>query len=222
MKTIFFLIFLFLNLFFPVSAQDNASDSAVTKDDAVEKIKKIAENAVDDESRNKVYVGYVFDIKDDELVLVGESGEKITVSLFITDFYQIGATKMTEIKKENIKKNDYIFVRGPQLGDTITANAVYKDTAYFFIAGKIATIDKANFSIDLVTFDKRQVAIDIETSTKQNMFNIKSKKSDKTGFSKLKEGDSVHVVVKGISDLIDEDRYTASRLYVVPNEFFLQ
>lgn len=225
MKTFIILFSVFILHVLPVAAQEKATSSAtvqIEQDETIEKIKKIAENVVSKDAKDKAFSGTVFEIDNDELIVSGSDGRKVTVSLFITDFYQVGVSKFSEIKKEAIKKNDYVFVTGPQVGETITANAIYKDSSYFFITGKIATINKSDFSIDVLTIDKRQIIVDIESTTKQNMYNIKTKKSDKIGFSKLKEGDSVHIVVRGLISEITKDRVTANRLFVVPNEYFLQ
>jgi hypothetical protein len=214
--------FLFLIASASYAQEKTATPSAETNKEAVEKIKKIAENVIEEGVKNKAISGKIIEIGTEEIVIEDLNNKKITVSLFITDYYQVMGSKFSEIKKDSLKKGDYIFVTGPLVGDTVTANAVYKDTSYFFISGKVATVNKSDYSVDIITVDKRRVIVDIESSTKQNLLNIKTKKTDKIGFSKLKEGDSLHVVIKGFRLMSSDERYQASRILVLPNEYFLQ
>lgn len=212
-------IFIF-NFFSNVYAQESKStESASTNSEAVEKIKQIAENVVEDSKQTKAHSGRIIQIKDEEIVIEDIDGKKLRVSIFITEYFQVGS-KISEIKKESLKIGDYIFVTGPEVGGVVTANSIFKDTNYFFLSGKIATINKSDFNLEIITLDKRRVTVDVESYTKQNSMNIKSLKVEKTGFSKLKEGDSLHVVVKGLNK--NSDKVSAIRYLIIPNEFFLQ
>ncbi|QQS43838.1 hypothetical protein IPM65_06925 [Candidatus Roizmanbacteria bacterium] len=111
---------------------------------------------------------------------------------------------------------------GPEIGDSITANAVYRDQQYLVISGKITNVTSEDFTVNVLTVDKTDYVLDVESKTSQKMLNIKTLETEKIGFSKLKEGDSVHVVVKGNPENTSQTRFTAERLLVIPNEYFLQ
>ena len=57
-------------------------------------------------------------------------------------------------------------------------------------------INKDSFNIEVLTNDKNTYSLDFESDTKQSMLNIKSLELEKAGFGKIKEGDTLHFVVK--------------------------
>ena len=54
------------------------------------------------------------------------------------------------------------------------------------------------------------------------MLDIKTLELSKIGFSKLKEGDSVQVVVKSNGLNLKQTRFDAEKILIIPNEYFLQ
>jgi hypothetical protein len=45
---------------------------------------------------------------------------------------------------------------------------------------------------------------------------------EKSGFSKIKEGDTVHFVVKKTGEEKELNRYSAQKILVIPQEFFIK
>ena len=147
---------------------------------------------------------------------------EIVIDDTLTDFFEIVGMKTSELKLKDIEKNDYIFVTGPEIAGSITANSVYRDKEFIVASGKITEVNAVDFSIRVLTVNKTEYVLDIEKKTVQSKLDIQTLKTEKMGFSKLKEGDSVHFVVKANPENPEQTQYSAVRILVVPNEFFLQ
>ena|SRR3989338_550202 len=187
------------------------------KEKVAEKVSELAENS------DQVTAGVVNSISDSSLTIKSDNREvEVSIDDTLTTYYEVQGASIREIKLDNIANNDYVFVIGPEINGVITANAVYKDQKYILLTGKITKVNQSDYSIEMVSLDKTSYTLDIQTYTNQRMLNIKSLALEAIGFSKLKEGDALHVVVK--SNLKDpkSTRYDASRLLIVPNEYFIQ
>ena len=209
----------------PVFSQSPTSTPSGSLTEEVDKLKeKVAEKVEQLKETDKAVAGIVAELDKNEWTLTDADGKKVSISIddTLTDFFDIAGTKTTDLKQDDIEKGDYVFVTGPEIGDSITANAVYRDQQYMVISGKITNVTSEDFTIHVLTVDKTDYILDIESKTSQKMLNIKTLETEKIGFSKLKEGDSVHVVVKGNPENTSQSRYTAQRLLVIPNEYFLQ
>jgi len=69
--------------------------------------------------------------------------------------------------------------------------------------------------------DKTVYTLSIETSTKQQIVNIKTLETERIGFSKIKEGDSIHFVVKVNGDEKNNE-YSTEKILIVPQEYFMK
>lgn len=218
-------LFIFAIVAVPVFSQTPTSTPASSLSEEVDKLKeKVAEKVEELKRTEQAVSGVVAEIDKDEWVITDADGKKINVTIddTLTSFYDIAGTKITERDQEDIEKGNYVFITGPEIGDAITANAVYRDQKYMVISGKITNVTSEDFTVNVLSVDKTNYVLDIESKTNQQMLNIKTLETGKIGFSKLKEGDSVHVVVKGDIENTSQTRYTALRLLVIPNEYFLQ
>ena len=56
-------------------------------------------------------------------------------------------------------------------------------------------------------------------ATTQQLMDIKTLELSKVGFSKYKEGDTIHFVFKKIAGA-KENRYTALKVVIIPQEYF--
>ncbi len=140
----------------------------------------------------------------------------------MTKFFQvIGATKK-EIKQSQIEKGDYIIVTGPVVDKTINANFVYMDDKYLVKNGKITEVDKEAYSIKITTAEKDNFTLDVETSTKQQILNIKTLEVETVGFSKIKEGDTIHFVVIKTGQEKEVNRFPAEKILIIPQEYFIK
>lgn len=195
-------------------------------DDEVDKLKeKVAEKVLGLKEKNdKATAGVIKSIAETTMVVTTDDGKDIKVSLdsTLTSYREVRGTTIAEIKRENYKKGEYVFVLGPEINGVITANAVYKDQKYLILAGKITEVDADNFTVSIITLDKTTYTLDVQTGSTQQMLNIKTFVPDRIGFSKLKEGDSIHVVVEANLENPKTTRYDAEKILIIPNEYFIQ
>lgn len=212
-----FFSFLLLAKF--IGAQDATSESQIEefKEKIASKVAQLNKDQI-----NKALSGYISEIKKDSFVITYLSGEKYTISLdeIITKIYQIKGNQISELKFSDLKEKDFVIVSGIFNGDTINANYVYRDEPFLVLTGKIVEVNKQDYSLKVLTDEKETYLLDIETYTTQSMLNIKTLDIEKIGFSKIKEGDTVHFVVK--KDLENkENRYSTRKILIIPQEYFL-
>lgn len=204
------------------SATTEASPSAeVTKTEISDIKEKIATKVAELRKKNqKAIAGRITVIKGNTISIKNADDEvyEVKVDPDLTQVYQISTTKK-EIKAADLKVGVYIIVTGPILDKTIDANYIYQDEMYAVLSGKITDINKDDFSIKVSTTDKDTYTLDIENSTNQTLMDIKTLELDKIGFSKLKEGDTIHFVIKK-TGTEKEKRFTAIKLVIIPQEYF--
>ncbi len=195
-----------------------------TLDDEVDKLKeKVAEKVLGLKEKNDKATAGIIKSIGDTMVITTSDGRDMKVSLdsTLTSYHEVRGTAIAEIKKENFKKGEYVFVLGPEINGVITGNAIYKDQKYLILSGKITEVDADNFSVNIITLDKTTYTLDVQTNTTQQMLNIKTFVPERIGFSKLKEGDSIHVVVEASLENPKTTRYDAEKLLIIPNEYFI-
>lgn len=81
------------------------------------------------------------------------------------------------------------------------------------VEGTITSVDEDNFTVSLITNDKKEYMADIENTTKTNEY-VKDSVV-KSGFSKLIPGN--FVIIKGFENDKDPKRLTASRILTFPD-----
>lgn len=213
---------------YPVFSQSPTPTVEVTKpvDKEIQELKDKVADKVDElkDQKKQAISGIIEDIEGDTISLLNSLSEKVKVDIddTLTSFYEIVGTNIKDISIKDIAKGNYIFVTGPAIGETVTANSVYKDKQYSVFSGKIIDVNREDFTIKIITVDKSKYILDIEKSTKQSILDIKTLQMNKIGFSKLKEGDSVHCIYEGDVKNSGKTQFTAVKLLVIPNEFFLQ
>lgn len=82
-----------------------------------------------------------------------------------------------------------------------------------FLSGRIADLDKKNYTITVIKEDQKQTVVDIQTFTSISTY-FKDDGISKLGFSKLTIGD--RVMVTGFPDKKDATLLVASRILVLP------
>jgi hypothetical protein len=173
---------------------------------------------------SKAVSGVVTKTGDKSLIIESDDAETIEIKLddTLTNFYQISGTAAKEIKKEVIKSGTYVIATGPQFDNSINANVIFVDEKYIVNSGKISAVNKSDFSLEVVTNDKETITLDVQSSTTQQIINIKTLAAEKIGFSKYKEGDTIHFIVKRTNLLVDETRFDGVKILIIPQEFFLK
>lgn len=193
-------------------------------------IEKLATKAEETRKKDqKAYVGLITKIDDSIMTVSSVSGadEKkysIRIDDTLTALFRIVGTTKKEIKKSDLNIGDYVIVTGLMLNDTLEAIEVYIDEQFIVETAKITELSKSDFYLKVITYDKDEYTLDIQSSTRQFMLNAKTKEIEKSGFSKIKEGDTVHFVVSKTNpgESKEKNRYEAVRILVIPQEFTAQ
>ena len=208
----------------PVMAQPAAETSEVIEKE-VDKLKdKIAEQVEELNVNNKAIAGMIQDIVGNSIFIINNDGQRVEASVdeTLTSYYEVSGTQLKELKAEDFEIDEYVFVTGPEIGETITANAVYKDTPYRVFSGKIVEVNEDDFTVRIAAIDKSTYVLDVETGTDVLLMDIDTLETTKIGFSKLKEGDAVHAVIELDPAAPEKTQYPAEKLLVIPNEYFIQ
>jgi len=193
-------------------------DIQLLKDKIANKVSEIRKQ------NNKAISGFVLNIDGNTMKLSNDEGGEVNQVKFddtLTKVFRVLGTTKKEIKIDDIAKNDYTIVSGVVADNIITANVVLIDENFLVDSGKITEINKESYNIKVLTSDKITYSLDIETGTKQYMVNIKTLLREMIGFSKLKEGDTVHFVVKKtLSE--KNNNYSAVKILIIPQEYFIK
>jgi len=196
----------------------------VMVDKDIQQLKDKIANKVSEirKQNNKAISGFVLKVDVNSMKL-SNSGEVNQVKFddTLTKVFKVLGTTKKEIKTGDIEKNDYAIVSGVVADNIITANVVLIDENFLVDSGKITEINKEAYNIKVLTSDKNTYSLDIETGTKQYMVNIKTLLKETVGFSKLKEGDTVHFVVKKTGDE-KNNNYSALKIMIIPQEYFIK
>lgn len=210
------------------AASPSAKLSPTTAEDkqVVELKNKVADKVAELSKQNKKAIsGFVTELKDDQIKIKSDD-EKIhivKIDSVITKFFQITAGAKKEAKQSAIEKSDYIIVSGPQIADTVTANVVYVDERLEIKSGKITEVNTDDNTFKMLSTDKENIAITLSKSAKLSMINTKTLEVEKTTMSKIKEGDTVHVVYQLTDDFGQTPaKVTVRRVLVIPQEYFMK
>jgi len=178
---------------------------------------KIATKVAELRKKSKtVLSGVITKISNSEIELEksGDSLTKISLDESVTTFYKASLDQVEEVETKNVTAKDYIVAFGENIDGEFQATAVYQDTSYLVLRGTVTDINKTDFTIEAITFDKERYTLDIEKNTIQNIVNTKSLKIEKGGFSKVVVGDTLHFVIEKTSE--SRKTYPAHRLLIIP------
>lgn len=205
------------------SAQQ-VSPTSIPEDKDIQNLKdKIATKVAElREKNNKAMSGFISTISGLTIKIKDENDVEYDIKLddALTKYYQIVGAQKKEIKLSDIKKGMFIIVTGIANDKIINANIVYVDEMFLVKLGKITQVDSAGFSLKVLSSDKDSYTLDIETTTRQQMINVKTLEVERAGFSKIKEGDTIHFVVKKTGD--EKNTYSPTKILIIPQEYFLK
>lgn len=178
------------------------------------------------EKNNKVLAGTIQEINLSKGVLKIKNWKdeefEVNIDADLTKYYQISGEQKKEVRLADLKKDSYIIVTGIIKENKIDANIIYIDELFFIGSGKVTEVNKQDFYLSVFTSDKENYTLDIETITKQQMLNIKLLTLENVGFSKIKEGDTIHFVVKKTGTEKQLNRYAAQKILIIPQEYFIK
>ncbi|OGK08390.1 hypothetical protein A2767_06405 [Candidatus Roizmanbacteria bacterium RIFCSPHIGHO2_01_FULL_35_10] len=236
-KVTVFAVVLFIPLFFNVYAQTSTLSATPTAPDFIENKEiqnlkeKIATKVAELREKNVKAVSGVVQEFTSSNKLTGtkimiktwkDENFQIVVDPVLTKFFQITGEQKKEVNLKSLKKNIYIIVTGIIKDNSIDANIVYLDELFIVGSGKVTEVNKEDYFISVITSDKEKYTLDIETFTKQLLLNIKTLVPENVGFSKIKEGDSIHFVVKKTGAEKELNRYSAQKILTIPQEYFVK
>ncbi|MDO8610689.1 MAG: hypothetical protein Q7R95_09155 [bacterium] len=175
------------------------------------------------EKNNKAISGFATQNNNSIIKIKNENDEEYTIKTddILSKYYQVNGATRKEVKLQDIKKGMFLIVTGVLNDKEIIANNIYIDEMFLTKSGKITEIDKVNFTIKVVSTDKDNYVLNIENVTKQQILNVKNLAIEKTGFSKIKEGDTVHFVVKKTGEE-KNNTFSAQKILIIPQEYFMQ
>lgn len=220
-----FSLLIFVTVVSGVLAQTTSTDSAGRKSKEVEQLKeKIAQKVANIVKKDtKAYAGYVQEIKG-KIIKIKGTGDTVVTQIetddVLTKYFQIGTVEKKDADFKDIEKGDYIIISGPRDAEKVNANTIYIDTPYSVGSGKITEVDSVANTIRVVTLDRADLILDIETTTTLQIMDSKTLELGKLGFSKIKIGDTVHFVFKRSETPNKDKKYTAGKIVLIPQEFF--
>jgi ribosome maturation factor RimP len=201
-----------------------ASDSAQSKE--IQDLKDKLATKVDQITKQakKAVSGVIADISAKSITIQSADDTTYTIKIddVITKYFLIAGTTKKEIKPSTLSKGDYIIAAGPLAEKTVTANVIYQDEQYIVGTGKITQVNKTDFSLDVVGNDKETVTIDVNNSTKKLLMDSKSLEISVIGFTKIKEGDTIHYVLNKTGNEKVKNRYSGLSLLIIPQEYFMK
>ncbi len=83
-----------------------------------------------------------------------------------------------------------------------------------FVNGAVSAIDEANFTVNIISEDGKNITAEIENITKTLSF-TKESGLVKSGFSKIKQGE--HIIAIGFLDLKNKNKLIAARILLFPD-----
>ncbi len=176
------------------------------------------------QKNNKAISGYVNELDEKNLKIQTRNRQTYEIKLdqLLTKYYQIKGSQQIEIKPSDIKKSDYIIAAGIISDKTVDANFIFVDESFAVLSGKVVELDKENYVLKVLTNDGDIYFLDVEVTTKQEIINIKTLEIERGGFSKIKEGDIIHFVVKETGQSEKKDKYLAQKILIIPQEYFMK
>ncbi len=200
------------------------SSSGISKE--VEKLKSNLINKVAQIQKKELRVvsGKVTDLTKTSMKILSDDATAYTVTLddVVTKYHSLSSGSQKDLERTDLEENDYVIVAGIVNDTKVTANTVYVDSHVLVGVGSITTVDKNDFSINITSTDREKYTADIETGTKILLLDSKTLALETAGFSKIKEGDSVHYILKVTGKETVKNRHSAQKLLIIPQEFFMK
>ncbi|MEX1052449.1 MAG: hypothetical protein WEC80_01215 [Patescibacteria group bacterium] len=180
---------------------------------------KVAELQQDEE---KALAGFASDINETSLKITTHNGEVYDVELddLLTKYFLISGNSLDELSSEDISDDDYLIITGPVDGKIISANNIYTDIRFVSGSGIVSQVNQGNSLLTVITLENNTLEIEVETSTERQILDIESLEFDTVNFSTIKTGDVVHFIYQEANEENANDRYSASKILVIPQEYF--
>jgi len=218
----FFIIFLGFLINLIAFGEEKTATSSSEKEVEILKEKIASKVAQLRQENNQAVSGKITNLSENQIEIKDKDDKKILIKLdsTLTKYYRIKNNQKKEINFSDLEKNNYIVVSGVTTDKGINANLIFVDEKYLVEFGRVIEINKENYWLKINTITNENIIVDIETYTKQLMLNIKDLQLEKTGFSKIKEGDMINFVAKDEKN--ESNHFSAQKIIVIPQEYFLK
>jgi len=218
----FFIIFLGFLINLIAFGEEKTATSSSEKEVEILKEKIASKVAQLRQENNQAVSGKITNLSENQIEIKDKDDKKILIKLdrTLTKYYRIKNNQKKEINFSDLEKNNYIVVSGVTTDKGINANLIFVDEKYLVEFGRVIEINKENYWLKINTITNENIIVDIETYTKQLMLNIKDLQLEKTGFSKIKEGDMINFVAKDEKN--ENDHFSAQKIIIIPQEYFLK
>jgi len=187
------------------SNKDATSEADAVKQKLEKQVLELRYNA------KKALFGTVTAITPSQVTLTVDGARK-TVKLEpeVTRFHDVDSDGVVEdIEVTDIKAGDVVTVFISVLANEEKSYTVYYEPQQRLVVGKIAEVLASDYSLSVVGLNKSTTSYDVESSTLQQIFDTKTKKIGKSGFSQLTVGTHLYAVVDGIEKGTSLSRYLA-------------
>lgn len=145
---------------------------------------------------SKVFTGKIKQITDKEISLdISSQTKKFKLEPEITKFYLIKDLTLESLELSDFAKSDLVTIFLSNIAGEEKCYTVYKEPDITLVAGKISNLDKSNYKITMINYDKTTLSSDIEINSTQEFYDLKSKALQKGGFSKLLIGDHIFALI---------------------------
>lgn len=205
-------------------ADESASGSATTNPSDLRKLRDRLASVVAQlrKKDEQVVVGELKAVSSATLEVDTIAGTVQTVQLdeTLTKYYKISGAAKEEITQKDIKTGEYVIITGMRTEGTFSANEVYVDEPYDSKAGRVTEINSIDYSLKLETFDKETITVDIDRSVTQEILNTAGLNLEGASFTRIREGDTVHIVYPVTSIKKQVTRVTPSRILIIPLAYF--
>jgi hypothetical protein len=216
----FFIIFLGFLISFVILAQEKVSTSSSEKEVEILKEKIASKVAQIRQENNQAVSGKIINLSENQIEIKDNNDKKILIKLdpTLTKYYRIKNNQKKEINFSDLEKNNYVVVSGITTDKGINANLIFVDEKYLVEFGRVIEINKDSYWLKINTITNENIILDIETYTEQLILNIKDLQLEKTGFSKIKEGDMINFVAKDEKN--ENNHFSAQKIIVIPQSIF--
>lgn len=209
------------------AVDQTATDEPTIKvDDSIKNLKDKIAQKVEELTKNnkKITVGYITK-KENEIMELKKFDNtdttiiKVIIDESVTQFYSFLSGTKKPAQAGEFARDDFVIISGPFIDNTINANYIYKTQEYEVKSGKITDVDKKEFTITIITTEKDVYTLDIEQYTKRQQIDIQTLFINTIGFSKLKQGDTIHFAIKKTENK-KNIRASALRILIIPQTYF--
>lgn len=150
-----------------------------------------------------------------EIDTIGGVAQKVELDEALTKYFRVVGAAKEEIEAKDVIVGAYILVTGLRTDGAFTANEIYIDEHFESKAGRVTELNATNLTLRLETFDKDTLTVSVARSTTQELLNT-SGKLEASIFSRIREGDTVHVVYPVGRLRAPVTAITPARMLVIP------